>query len=333
MRILRAGILVAVLVSFFFQTAGAADTNPPPKLTFELRDGSRVAGTSVEGNFKFHSELLGDLKLAVKDIRSVECVSTNTAKLTTANSDVLTVAFLDARFKILTGFGKVELPADSVKRISVANLPVTTAQGGLVLFWSGNGDTKKNVGTDPDTVPSLNTDGPVMVRNNPALVSMQETRQLTFEAWIRPNSIPHEFPVLLCKGGNQPPKAYGGYELMLNQNADHDLSFISSSYDFATDGGWVNQHLGEWIHVAFTIDDKSKEAGFYVNGVPTNDGRNHGLSDDLNFDTSNNLYIGSPDPASHPNRARFDGDMRNVTLYNRVLTADEIRIDFETRKP
>jgi hypothetical protein len=42
-----------------------ADTNPPPRLTVELRDGSRVIGTSVDKNFKFRSALLGDLKLGV----------------------------------------------------------------------------------------------------------------------------------------------------------------------------------------------------------------------------------------------------------------------------
>jgi hypothetical protein len=333
MKVFRAGILAALLVSIFLQIAGAADTDSQPKITFELRDGSRVMGTSVEDHFKFHSALLGDLKLLIKDIRSVECVSTNMAKLTTANGDALTVAFLESRFKIKTGFGKVELAADQVKRISVVNLSGVAAHDRLVLFWSGDGDTKRNVGTDPDTAASLDADGPVMVHNNPALVSMQETRQLTIEAWVRPRSIPNEFPVLLSKGGNQPPNAYGGYEIYLDCSGNHDLSFVSSDYDFSTYGGWINQHLGEWIHVAFTIDDRSKAACYYINGMPTNDGRKNGVTYDLNFATSNNLYIGSPDPASHPNRTRFDGEMRDVALYNRVLTAEEIRADFESKKP
>ena len=64
----------------------------------------------------------------------------------------------------------------------------------------------------------------IVVSNSASLVSMQQTRQLTFAVWIKPSSIPHEFPVLLSKGGNQPGGAYGGYEFLLNANGDNDLA-------------------------------------------------------------------------------------------------------------
>ena len=54
-----------------------------------------------------------------------------------------------------------------------------------------------------------------------------------------------------------------------------------------------------------------------------------GTRNDLNFDLQNNLYIGAPDPASNANRSRFDGEMRNLLLFNRALTAAEIREDYE----
>jgi hypothetical protein len=336
MRILRAGILVAVLVSYFFQTAGAADTNPPPKLTFELRDGSRVVGTSVEGNFKFHSELLGDLKLPVKDISSVDCTSNNVAKLTTVNGDVLTVSFSDPALKIKTGFGKIEVTTDSLHRLSITTAPSPVASRGLVFFWSGSEDTQRNIGTDPDTPARFDAGTTVMVSNRAALGSMQQTRQLTFEAWIKPNSIQGEFPVLLSKGGNQPPDAFGGYEFYLNGNGNNDLCFVSGERHLSTigaNGRLINRHLGEWIHVAFTLDDRTRVARFFVNGKPANDEDNNGIEEDVNFDVPNNLYIGSPDPASHPNRTWFDGEIRNVTLYNRVLTRDEIDADLEAQKP
>src|SRR6185312_4135511 len=67
----------------------------------------------------------------------------------------------------------------------------------------------------------------LVVSNSPSLVSMAQTHQLTYCAWIKPNSIPAEFPDLLSKGGNSQPGAYGGYEISLNANADHDLLFQS----------------------------------------------------------------------------------------------------------
>ena len=173
----------------------------------------------------------------------------------------------------------------------------------------------------------------IIVSNSPSLVSMQQTRQLTFAMWIKPNSIPFEFPVLLSKGGNQPDTAYGGYEFYLNTHGDHDLSFVSGSIVYGTQSGWINNHLGEWIHVAFTINDQTKDGQFYVNGQATGDTVSYGSSDDINFNLSNNLYIGTPDPTANANRANFDGEMRNLMLFNRALTAQEIQKIYKSTKP
>ena len=333
---LRAGIILA---SIFFATAAsalrAADTNPPPRLTIELRDGSRVVGMSVEKYLRFHSALLGDFKLEAKEIRALEFVATNSTKLCTANGDVLTVKLADSELAVKTSFGKVELAVDSLRKISVTAAPSSgQAQAGLVLFWSGIGDGRNNLGTDADTATELGARA-VMVTNNAALVSMQETRQLTFEAWIKPNSIAPEFPVLLAKGGNQPGIAYGGYEFLLNANGDNDLIFASGAGMVDThlaNGQWINRHIGEWIHVAFTVNGQTRTGKFYVNGRPTNDAFNYDTDSrtgaEINFSVPNNLYIGSPVPGSNSNRSQFDGEMRAVKLFNRALTADEIQADY-----
>jgi hypothetical protein len=90
-----------------------------PRLTVELRDGSRVVGESVEKNFKFHSALQGDWKLAVKDICTVECTASNTVNLTMANGDTLNVKLVDSLILVGATFGKVELPTDLVCNVSV----------------------------------------------------------------------------------------------------------------------------------------------------------------------------------------------------------------------
>jgi hypothetical protein len=168
------------------------------------------------------------------------------------------------------------------------------------------------------------------VPHDEALVSMQQTREFAFEAWIKPYSIPHEFPTILSKGGNQSPDAYGGYELILNANGDNDLGFVSGACSVWTknaNGRWINRHLHEWIHIAFTLDAKAATAKFYVNGRRTGDEQINGTGSAVDFNLPNSLYIGMPDPASHPNRSRFDGEIRNVMIYNRVLTAEEIQGD------
>ena len=48
--------------------------------------------------------MLGDLKLGVKDIRSAECLFSNSVKLLTAGGDTLLVWFADAKVTAKTSF-------------------------------------------------------------------------------------------------------------------------------------------------------------------------------------------------------------------------------------
>jgi hypothetical protein len=176
----------------------------------------------------------------------------------------------------------------------------------------------------------------MVVSNSPSLVSMQDTHQLTLALWIKPNSIPNEFPVLISKGGNEQPRAYGGYELLLNVHGDNDILFVSGGYYADTsqaNGLLINSHLGEWIHIAFTIDTAAQTARFYVNGQPVSNFSSIGSISDVNFNVSNNLYIGTPDPAANANRVPFDGDMGQVMIFNRALSSDEIQKNFSSTDP
>jgi len=176
----------------------------------------------------------------------------------------------------------------------------------------------------------------IAVSNSPSLVSMQDTHQLTLALWIKPNSIPSEFPVLISKGGNEQPGAYGGYELTLNANGGNDILFLSGGYyadTSAANGSLINNHLGEWIHVAFTIDTASQVAQFYVNGRAVTNFSSIGNISDVNFNVPNNLYIGTPDPAANANRSSFDGDMSQIMVFNRALSSGEIQKIFSSTKP
>jgi serine/threonine protein kinase len=298
-------------------------------LTIELRDGSRVAGKSLDESLRFHSASLGDMKFSVADIRAIVMADDGvTARLTATNGDMLDVQFVTPTLRVETGFGKTELPVKLIRSLKISSLGKPRyLPPGLVGVWFDEGNGIFN---------NIGQSSAIVVPNSPSLVSMQQTRQLTFAVWIKPTSLSPVFPVLLSKGGNRPGGAYGGYEFLLNAHGDNDLLFVSGGCEFVTrnaNGRWINQHLGEWIHVAFTIDDRTKTAQFYINGQPTNDAFNEGTSDDLNFDLPNNLYIGMPDPASNTDRAKFDGAMRDLTLFNRALTADEIQTIYNADQP
>ena len=202
-------------------------------------------------------------------------------------------------------------------------------KNGLVLYFTSVSTTVK----DGSGAKNFGQYSGIIVSNSPSLNSMAQTHQLTYAAWISPASIPSEFPVLLSKGGNEPPDDFGGYEFILNAHGDHDLMFESGYFAANTGGGLINTNLGQWIHVAFTIDLDAQTVQFYVNGQPVDTSVAGGTFTDVNFDLPNNLYVGAPDPAANANRAGFDGPMREVMLFNRALSTNEIQTIFMKTTP
>jgi hypothetical protein len=201
------------------------------------------------------------------------------------------------------GYTKIKI------RIARSHLP----PGSVETWLEGNRNIDKNY---------------IIVPSSPTLALMQQTHQLSIAAWIKPYSLPCEFPAILCKGSTtRSDIAYGGYIFTLNANGDNDLVFMSGGFEMGThnaNGRWINHHLGEWIHVAFTVDGTTRIGKFYVNGKPTNDETTWGSWDGLNFDVPSDLYIGSGDESRGSNPV-FDGPIRSLVLYQRVLTPDEIQ--------
>ena len=103
-------------------SATTSTNETSPQLTLELRDGSRVVGKSLDDPLKFHSASLGDFKLPVAGIRSIEFKGNgngadNTARLTATNGDVIDVQFVSPALHVQTGFGKSEVPVKMIKTI------------------------------------------------------------------------------------------------------------------------------------------------------------------------------------------------------------------------
>ena len=205
---------------------------------------------------------------------------------------------------------------------------------GLVLNLRNGPDTLRLKDSGP--FKNIGKGTSAVISNSPSLVSMKDTHQLSISVWIRPKSIPHEFPVIVSKGAHNTSGPTGGYELTLNSNGDNDIVFYSGNfyaYTGAANGTLVNQHLGEWIHIAVTIDADAQIAQIYVNGQAYSNIVLYGTFADVNFDAPYDLYVGTGDPGGAAAMATFDGTIQQLRIYNRALSGDEVQNLFATTKP
>jgi hypothetical protein len=331
------------------------------RLTIELRDGSRVVGQSVDETFKFQSPLLGELKLAVKDIRSVECAVTNAAKLTTAGGDVLTVSFVNSELRISTGFGKVALTVNSIRRLSVsATGHAGRTQDGLVALWSGegnaddsvggcNGQLINGVGFTPGKVGQafdLNNGGNesgfpgvrfnrdsgfLLIPTNPAL-NVGTGDGFTIVAWIKPATVISE--KIIAEYERALGTANGsdvGVQFIIQQVTGTIGWHLCANVVNADDGtGHTFYSLpdliipGIWQHVAFSYDKASGAAALYLNGTAVAQANVGSIVPQTSFPY---LLFGARTTygsVANP-RSAFSGAMDEIGLYNRALSASEIQ--------
>lgn len=333
-----AGLVFATLL--LAESPAAADTEAAgARLTVELRDGSRVVGQNVEEKMKFHSSLLGDLKLPVAGIRSVEFTTTNAARLTATNGDTLMVQSGEKEIPVRTSFGKVELAVDSIRKISVAagrphgqNLP------GLVALWSGenNGDDSIN-GNHAEWTDAAYADGKIgrafsvsrfgtygHVPPSPAL-DVGKGDGFTITVWIKPNDIHAWHPLVEWDDGH----GLIGPHLWIGERPEDQGVLFANIVDdkqqrhaLRTNPGVVVP--GQFQLAALTYDKPSGEAVLYVDGKAAcreNFGR-------FVPATGPDLWF-SHRPGDRPGdwtyHAFYNGIMDEIAIYNRALSPAEIK--------
>ena len=314
----------------------AADTNAlEPRLTVELRDGSRIVGAPVDKNFRFRSPLLGDIKLAVTDIRSVECLATNRAKLITSNGDTLNAAFAETSFALKTGFGKIEVSAKLLRKLTVS--PPGTLSGarrpGLVALWSGEDSGKDSAGNHDAELTDVGfSEGKVgrafLLEGDNATIRIPASSSLnvgsgggfTICAWINPSNVSKTSPILECvgegvRGDTQfyiyPPHGGPGTLYAMLSDTDGNAHYFSCPRAVIPN---------VFQHVALTYDKQSGIGTIYCNGIAV-------AQQPLGYftpQTSCDFYVGKR-PLIGGETWQFTGIIDEASIYNRALSTSEIR--------
>jgi hypothetical protein len=312
--------------------APAAETNSTPRLTVELRDGSRVVGESVSKKMEFHSPLLGDLKLDVKNIRSVDCISANSAKLVTSDGDTLTVSFAETVLPVKTSFGKVELAVNGIRTISVSSLGSgSEAMRGLVAWYplngnaedaSGNGNNGVINNATPTTDRFGNDNSAFAFAGTPdSKITIHSTNLLlqppfSCSLWVKPIGGDHGPRVFSCGYD------YGGFEIGIKAGSQICFGSVTTDGDFPCLSK-TSCSRGEWHYV---VAVRSADAmSLYLDG----------RLDNVVVASGSVLYkpgfgslwwptFGGSTAIGYPYDS-FAGSVSDVRFYNRALTAEEIR--------
>jgi outer membrane protein assembly factor BamB len=167
-------------------------------------------------------------------------------------------------------------------------------------------------------------DDRVNVADSPTLAL---THSMTIETWLKANAIPAQGQQgeILFRGDDR--AGLDPYSLSLQANGQ--LRFEVVSGPGATDV-WATLPLGQFVHVACTLDDATGEMDIYLNGVLASQTsttvRPFGA-----LDPSSNPGVGIGNHGGYPTTPHnfpFNGLIDELKLYDNALTKVQVQADF-----
>jgi len=231
--------------------------------------------------------------------------------------------------------GKIcsEDPAGCVKKGLVGYWDIEEGEGATLLDKSGNGNTgtlvngpKWSTGVPmADSKSALLFDGKddyADVGNDSSLNNIQQG--FSYVGWVKFNQIfrttnGYDWQALFNK------RTFGNwFGLMLQTEGAKILRFYHDGLTpVISDYTWEDIVPNTWYQVAVTYDGTATR--HYINGNKKKETAVAGIP----ITNSNNLYLGRSDSGPYP----FDGQMDEVRIYDRALSDEEIRYNYNQGKP
>ena len=156
-------------------------------------------------------------------------------------------------------------------------------------------------------------------------------QKITVTAWIRPIAFPNKYASIIYKGDKRTPEISNRSYVLFLRN-DGAIQFSSSPkgqserYIFSHSGA---VSLNEWTHIAGVIDTENNIMQLYVDGLEVG---SNGL--DWNpeiYESMLPLQIGNTHETERETHSPFVGQVDDVSIWNKVLTHNEILITMENK--
>lgn len=197
-----------------------------------------------------------------------------------------------------------------LNRDSIYVLPVTVADASIdflkstrtTYFVIKGAALINTVGNITENFLSLQT---------PATSTLKDMKQLTVEALVRIEKFDKLISTIMG--------IEGGFLIRIGDAGVPDNQIQVAASSNVTDPSW-QLTTNEWIHMAITFDSSNGAVDVYLNGVKKGATQTTSYRNPVNWATSN-FYVGK----SYDNNRWLEGDISECRIWNRVLSADDIK--------
>jgi len=232
------------------------------------------------------------------------------------------------------------------RRLRVESLEERRLLAGLVSHWTADNIAYDSVGTNHGTLVSGATyatgqdnqafkldgvDDRIVIADSE---SLKLTESMTIESWIKidsfPSGAPHDWGQILFRGDDR-----GGLDpYQLRTSPDGAITFQISDATNATASVTASAPLGQFFHVAATLDDATGEMRLYQNGVLVSQAIT-AIRPFADLDPAHNPGVGIGNHGGYPSTPHnfpFHGLIDELRLYDVALTAEEVLENFNAEK-
>lgn len=212
---------------------------------------------------------------------------------------------------------------------------------GLISHWTGDNTALDSVGTNHGTLISGATyaagqigqafsfDGVDDRLGIADSASLKLTASLSIEAWVKADSVLAQHGMIFFRGDDR-----GGLDpYWLSVEPNGTVQFVVEN---GTTGAGVTaaMPLGEFVHLAGTLDDATGAMRLYLNGVLMSQ-RTTTVRPFSELDAASNPGIGIGNHGGYPatpHNFPFDGLIDDLKVYNRAISGEEVLEDFYAGK-
>ncbi len=307
-----------------------ADERTPPRLFLELRDGSLLSGQTDITAVNLDTTSCGKVQINLPAIASIEFTDgRDTAVVNFRNGDRLTGVPELKAIAVRNDAGAVTKPVPQIKRLGVLTGPPFNPNVGLVAYWPFTGSANDESGKGN----ALRVQGATLAKDRfgraqrayhfdgvddyagvPQAAGLDGAEAFTVSAWVRADAVLGRRGYVVRQGNAM----QGKYRFGLDVNPPGWVIFNTHDQMNWHGASGPGAAAGRWCHLVGVYDGPGKQMRLHI------DGRLAARVDNprINPARGEPLVIGAEVYQRVENF--FAGDIDDVRLYNRALSAEEV---------